>query len=92
MPVARRVFVVLEAELHTVIKFPKDNDELLIGVVTLGQDYCSRKALGDWPFRREKNLLKEGVSAKWRRSAIWEMLSSEVRSRNMASVSSIWLM
>ena len=39
--------------------------------------YC----LGDMPFRREKNLLNEGVSAKLRRSAIWVMLSEVVRSR-----------
>ena len=47
--------------------------------------YC----LGDMPFSRKKNLLNEGVSAKWRRSAIWVMLNSEVRSRNEASMRSI---
>ena len=50
--------------------------------------YC----LGDIPFSREKNLLNEGVSAKWRRSAIWVMLIDVVRSRKEASIRSIWLM
>ena len=40
------------------------------------------------PFRREKNLLKDGVSAKWRWSAIWAMLSWEVCNRKDASMSS----
>ncbi len=44
------------------------------------------------PFRREKNLLNEGMSAKWRWSAIWVMLIGDVRSRKEASIRSIWLM
>ena len=43
------------------------------------------------PFRREKNLLNEGVSAKCRWSAIWVMLIGDMRSRKEASINSIWL-
>ena len=48
--------------------------------------------LGFMPFMRRKNLLKDGVSAKWSRSAIWVMLIGEVRSRKEASITIIWLM
>ena len=48
-----------------------------------------RYSFGLMPLRREKNLLNEGVSAKWRRSAIWVMLSWEVCNRKEASIRSI---
>ena len=54
--------------------------------------FCFLYSFGDRPFSLEKNLLKEGVSAKWRWSAIWVMLSTEVCNRKEASISSIWLM
>ena len=53
--------------------------------------YDSLYSLGDWPFILEKNLLKEGVSAKWRRSPICAILKFDVRSRKEASTISIWL-
>ncbi len=48
-----------------------------------------RYSFGLIPLRREKNLLKDGVSAKWRWSAIWLRLSWEVCNRKEASISSI---
>ena len=50
-----------------------------------------RYSRGERPFVRRKNLLSEGVSAKWRRSAICWMLRLDVRSRKDASIMSIWL-
>ena len=43
--------------------------------------FPSLKALGDTPFKREKNLLNDGVSAKCSRSAIWVTLSEVVVSK-----------
>ena len=54
-----------------------------------GGSHPFRYSFGLMPLRREKNLLNEGVSAKWRCSAIWVMLSWEVCKRKEASISSI---
>ena len=53
--------------------------------------FSIRNRLGLMPFMRRKNLLNEGVSAKWRWSAISVMLSWEVCNRKEASINNIWL-
>ena len=49
----------------------------------------SRYALGEIPFKREKNLLNEGRSAKWSLSAICAMVRLEEESNQVASIDSI---
>ena len=49
-------------------------------------------SLGFIPFILLKKRAKVVTSAKWRRSEIWVMLSEVWRSRNTASIRSIWLM
>ena len=49
-------------------------------------------SLGFMPFILLKKRAKVVTSAKWRRSEIWVMLSEVWRSRNTASIRSIWLM
>ena len=72
------------------------DEQLIIGVVEQAKKYMAGTgshpflySFGLMPLRREKNLLNEGVSAKWRWSAIWVMLSWEVCNRKEASIRSI---